>query len=93
LQRGLSALPLVVSIGICATSMAHADALTRGTAAYSRGDYIRAARELSPLAQRGNARALGLLGFLYENGFGEPPSTSSPGAQFREIPSRRPCSD
>jgi TPR repeat protein len=72
LQRCLSALPLVVSIGICATSMAHADALTRGTAAYSRGDYIRAARDLSPLAQRGNARALGLLGFLYENGFGEP---------------------
>jgi hypothetical protein len=72
LQRCLSALPLAVSIGICATSIAHADALTRGTAAYSRGDYIRAARELSPLAQRGNARALGLLGFLYENGFGEP---------------------
>jgi uncharacterized protein len=72
LQRRLSALPLVVSIGIGATSIVHADALTRGTAAYSRGDYIRAARELLPLAQRGNARALGLLGFLYENGFGEP---------------------
>ena len=72
LWRGLSALPLVVSIGIGATSIVHADALTRGTAAYSRGDYIRAARELLPLAQRGNARALGLLGFLYENGFGEP---------------------
>jgi TPR repeat protein len=72
LQRCLWALPLVLSIGIGAASIAHADALTRGTAAYSRGDYIRAARELSPLAQRGNARALGLLGFLYENGFGEP---------------------
>jgi uncharacterized protein len=72
LRRCLSALPLVVSIGIGATSIAHADALTRGTAAYSRGDYIRAARELSPLAQRGNARALGILGFLYENGFGVP---------------------
>jgi uncharacterized protein len=72
LWRGLSALPLVLSIGIGATSIAHADALTRGTAAYSRGDYLLAARELSPLAQRGNARALGLLGFLYENGFGEP---------------------
>jgi uncharacterized protein len=72
LRRGLSALPLVLSIGIGATSMAHADALTRGIAAYSRGDYMRAVRELSPLAQRGNARALGLLGFLYEHGFGEP---------------------
>jgi TPR repeat protein len=72
LRRCLSALPLMLSIGIGATSIAHADALTRGTAAYSRGDYIRAARELSPLAQRGNARALGLLGFMHENGFGEP---------------------
>src|ERR1700692_3315057 len=72
LQRRLSALPLVVPIGLGATSNTHAGALTRGTAAYSRGDYIRAARELSPLAQRGNARALGLLGFLYENGFGAP---------------------
>ncbi len=58
--------------GISAMPSAHADALARGTAAYSRGDYIRAARELTPLAQRGNARALGLLGFLYEHGFGEP---------------------
>jgi uncharacterized protein len=72
LQRCLSALPLVLSIGIGATSMAQADALTRGNAAYSRGDYIRAVQELSPLARRGNARALGLLGFLYENGFGVP---------------------
>jgi uncharacterized protein len=72
LQRCLSVLPLVLSIGIGATSIAQADALTRGTAAYSRGDYIRAVHELSPLAQRGNARALGLLGFLYENGFGVP---------------------
>jgi hypothetical protein len=72
LQRCLSALPLVVSIGVGATSIVHADALTRGNAAYSRGDYIRAVHELSPLAQRGNARALGLLGFLYENGFGVP---------------------
>lgn len=58
--------------GIRAIPIAHADALARGTAAYSRGDYARAARELTPLAQRGNARALGLLGFLYEHGFGEP---------------------
>jgi TPR repeat protein len=58
--------------GISAMPSAHADALARGSAAYARGDYNRAARELTPLAQRGNARALGLLGFLYEHGFGEP---------------------
>jgi TPR repeat protein len=51
---------------------AHADALSRATDAYSRGDYIRAVTALSPLATRGNARAQALLGFMYENGFGVP---------------------
>ncbi|WP_407180552.1 tetratricopeptide repeat protein [Bradyrhizobium sp. STM 3562] len=51
---------------------AHADALSRGTAAFERGDYVRAFRDLAPLAYRGNARALGMLGFMYEHGFGAP---------------------
>jgi TPR repeat protein len=71
-QRRLSAVLLVAFAGLGTASIAHADALARGTAAYARGDYNRAARELEPLARRGNARALGLLGFLYEHGFGEP---------------------
>jgi TPR repeat protein len=71
-RRSVSALLLVALAGIATTKIAHADALSRGTAAYSRGDYTRAARELEPLARRGNARALALLGFLYEHGFGEP---------------------
>jgi TPR repeat protein len=59
--------------GASATApLAHADPLGRATAAYNRGDYVRAARELSPLAERGNAKALGLLGFMYEHGFGAP---------------------
>jgi uncharacterized protein len=69
-RRCLPAVSVIVLIG--AAPIAHADALAQGTAAYSRGDYVRAAQELSPLAQRGNAKALGLLGFLYEHGFGEP---------------------
>jgi TPR repeat protein len=71
-QRQLSAILLVAFAGLGTPSIAHADALARGTAAYARGDYNRAARELEPLARRGNARALALLGFLYEHGFGEP---------------------
>lgn len=71
-RRCLSAVPVIVLIGIGGASIAYADALARGTAAYSHGDYVGAARELSPLAQHGNAKALGLLGFLYEHGFGEP---------------------
>ena len=73
MRRRLSAISLVVLTCTGTTSIAHADALARGTAAYSRGDYNRAARELEPLVERGNTpRAFALLGFLYEHGFGEP---------------------
>jgi TPR repeat protein len=51
---------------------AHADALGRGTAAFHHGDYVRAAQDLGPLAERGNPVAQGLLGFMYEHGFGVP---------------------
>jgi uncharacterized protein len=72
-RRRLSAISLVVLTCIGTTEIAHADALARGTAAYARGDYNRAARELEPLVERGNTpRAFALLGFLYEHGFGEP---------------------
>jgi uncharacterized protein len=70
-QRLLLVAAIVVLTGIVAPS-AHADALSRGAAAFDRGDYIRAAQDLVPLAERGNARALGLLGFMYEHGFGVP---------------------
>jgi uncharacterized protein len=70
-RRCLLAIPVIGLAGVAAP-VAQADALARGTAAYSRGEYVRAARDLAPLALRGNARALGLLGFLYEHGFGEP---------------------
>jgi len=61
-----------MTVGISAVPPAHADALARATAAYNHGDYVRAARELSVLAAHGNSRAQGLLGFLYEHGFGVP---------------------
>jgi uncharacterized protein len=72
IRQILSEIALLAFTALAAIPAAHADALARGTAAYYRGDYNRAARELEPLARRGNARALALLGFLYEQGFGEP---------------------
>jgi uncharacterized protein len=71
-RRCLRAILLAATLGVSAVPAAHADALSRATAAYNRGDYVRAARDLSPLAERGNPKALGLLGFMYEHGFGEP---------------------
>ncbi|WP_454617059.1 tetratricopeptide repeat protein [Bradyrhizobium cenepequi] len=69
-RRFLLAL-LAVALSAAAAPVA-AGSLSRGTAAFHRGDYIRAFRELSPLAERENAIALGLLGFMYEHGFGAP---------------------
>ncbi|WP_407165228.1 tetratricopeptide repeat protein [Bradyrhizobium sp. ORS 111] len=64
---------LGVALAVCGgLPVARADALSRGVAALDRADYLRAVRELSPLAARGNPRALGLLGFMYEHGFGVP---------------------
>jgi len=63
---------LVAALANVVALPAYADALGRGTAAFNRGDYVRAAQELSPLAAQGNPRALGLIGFMYEHGFGVP---------------------
>jgi uncharacterized protein len=71
-RRSVRAALLAAMLGIGAVPAAHADALGRATAAYNRGDYVRAARDLSLLAEQGNPKALGLLGFMYEHGFGEP---------------------
>jgi TPR repeat protein len=65
---------LAAALCLGATPSAHADTLGRATAAYHRGDYVRAARDLSLLAEQGNPRAFGLLGFLYEHGYGVPQS-------------------
>ena len=71
LRTNLCASLAVVAWAMTA-SVASADSLARGTAAFNRGDYVRAFHELSPAADRGNARALGMLGFMYEHGFGVP---------------------
>jgi TPR repeat protein len=63
---------LLIMLGGLSSFPAQADTLARGVSAFNRGDYVRAARDLSQPAAQGNARALGLLGFMYEHGFGVP---------------------
>ena len=71
--RTVAASLFVISLfGTGTMRSVHADGLGQASAAYARGDYLRAANVLSVLAERGNARAQGLLGFMYENGFGVP---------------------
>lgn len=55
-----------------ATRPARATSLPDASAAYARGDYMIAAKRLGRQAVRGNARAQGLLGFMYEYGRGVP---------------------
>ncbi len=43
-----------------------------GVAAYKRGDYATALRELRPLAEQGHASAQFNLGLMYNNGLGVP---------------------
>jgi uncharacterized protein len=68
----LAMMSALVLIGAATMNPARADGQVRGVAAYSRGDYARAVRELIPAAARGDARAQAQLGFMYENGFGVP---------------------
>ena len=71
--RLVAAILFVICLtGVDSLRPVHAGGMRQASAAYSRGDYIRAADALSYLAQSGNARAQGLLGFMYENGFGVP---------------------
>jgi len=46
--------------------------IKEGLAAYARGDYITALRELRPLAEQGDAAAQSELGVMYNNGQGVP---------------------
>jgi uncharacterized protein len=69
----LAAITLVViacTLGV--VDPARADPMSDAQAAYARGDYIAAAKQLARLAAAGNARAQGLLGFMYEHGHGVP---------------------
>ena len=63
---------VVFSLGAVSMRPALADGTTRGMRAYHRGDYARTVRELIPAARRGDPRAQGQLGFMYEQGFGVP---------------------
>jgi uncharacterized protein len=69
----LAAIALVaaaVMLGII--EPARAGSMSDALAAYARGDYVAAAKQLTRFAAAGNARAQGLLGFMYEYGHGVP---------------------
>jgi uncharacterized protein len=87
-RRAASAILLVILFGAGTMRSGFADGLTRGTSAYVRGDYVRAVRELTAAASRGNARAQGRLGFMYENGFGVPQNYAAAADLYRSAASQ-----
>jgi TPR repeat protein len=63
-----------VILGAGAIQVAQAASMLEGRAPINRGDYATAARRIIPLAQRGDAHAQAILGFMYANGRGVPQS-------------------
>lgn len=74
---------LLVAVLISGTSTVHADPLQTATAKIARGDFAGAARQLAPVATRGNARAQAMLGFLYETGQGVPQAYDAASSWYR----------
>lgn len=72
-----------IVLGLASTSIAHADSLGAGIGAFNRGDYNTAARLLLPQAERGNARAQGMVGFMYATGQGLPQAYDAAGYWYR----------
>ena len=58
--------------------------LPEGAAAYSKGEYARAYRELGPLAEQGNAEAQWYLGVMCHDGQGVPQNYAEAAKWFRK---------
>jgi uncharacterized protein len=63
---------VAIAMSLFAAEPGRSASIESATAAYRRGDYVRAINTLTPMALRGNTKAQALLGFMYENGFGAP---------------------
>lgn len=59
-------------MALCLASSAEADALSAGTRAYARHDYVRAAPLLLVAAEHGAPVAQTYIGYMYQNGLGVP---------------------
>ena len=63
-------LPVLLLTLLVGTPAFSAD-FQKGVTAYKSGDYATALRELTPLAEQGNARAQFKMGWMYNKGQGE----------------------
>ena len=83
MQKSMISAVCAAVLLLAATASSHAGSLPNGNAAFARGDYVRAAGILLPLAERGNARAQAMVGFMYATGQGVPQSYDAAGYWYR----------
>jgi TPR repeat protein len=72
MRRLINRIVVAAALVLSLVPSARADSQRAARAAFERGDFVAAARLLPPLAERGNAHAQTMLGFLYETGQGAP---------------------
>jgi TPR repeat protein len=82
-REGEAQLNLAAVLGLGLVPPAEAG-FDEGVAAYDRGDYETAFREIKPLAERGNAAAQHFLGSMYLEGKGVPQDYAQAAKWFRE---------
>jgi len=83
MYRSMRLIVCATVVVLAATSSSYADSLARGSAAFARGEYIKAAQVLLPFAERGSARAQAMLGFMYATGQGVPQSYDAASYWYR----------
>jgi len=71
---GVMKLRSVFAAALALAALGPAHSASRGEGAFRSGDYPRAAARIGPAAERGDARAQGHLGFMYQYGRGVPQS-------------------
>jgi TPR repeat protein len=72
MSRTAQTIVAIIVLALTVSTSAYADILAAGRAAFTHGNYGLAARLLIPPAERGNASAQAMLGFMYETGQGVP---------------------
>lgn len=76
---------IIVVYGLVSLLPLQAEAATvrQGSAAFSRGDFVRASSIMIPLAERGDPTAQAYLGFMFETGRGVPQNYSEAAMWYR----------
>jgi TPR repeat protein len=62
----------VFALMLAIAALGPAHAASAGERAFRSGDYLKSAQRIGPAAERGDARAQGFLGFMYQYGRGVP---------------------